>query len=147
MESMALIGWIIATIVLMVIEASTVNLVSVWFAIGTFAAAIVAAFGGGYVLQIVVFVVISVLVLIFTKPVVKKMREKNAQATNADRIIGKEAEVTEEIDPISGSGQIKVLGQTWSAKAEGNLTVSKKARVRVLRIEGVKAVVKEEEKE
>lgn len=139
--------WVIAAIVMALLEAATVSLVSIWFAIGALGAAIGAALGANIVWQVVIFVVLSAMALAVTKPLVKKFRKKGAALTNADRIIGERGEVIETIDPISGSGQIRVLGQVWSAKGEGGNAILPGAFVSVERIEGVKAVVKEVKQE
>lgn len=138
-----LIFWVVAAIVLALVEASTANLVSIWFAAGALAAAIGAGLGASLWAEIVLFVAVSAAVLLFTKPLVKKIRGKEAESTNADRIIGKEAVVLEEIDPVSGQGQIRVLGQVWSAKSDKRIEAGK--AVTVAGIAGVKAVVEEKE--
>ena len=133
--------WVIAAIVMALLEAATVSLVSIWFAVGALGAAICAALGLGLAWQIVIFVVLSALTLAVTKPLVKKLRQKGTLPTNADRIIGAEGEVLEAIDPVSGTGQVRVLGQVWSAKSADGAAIGKGTIVTVSAIEGVKAIV------
>ena len=133
--------WVIAAIVMALLEAATVSLVSIWFAVGAIGAAIGAAAGLGVSWQIVIFVLLSAIALAVTKPLVRKFRRRGASATNADRIIGAEGEVVESIDPVSGSGQVRVLGQIWSAKSADGQTAAAGEKVRVTAIEGVKAIV------
>lgn len=147
MDLSMIVLWIAVMIVFLLIEAATVNLVTIWFAIGALGAAVSAGIGWNPAVQVVVFVVMSGIALAVTKPLVKKLRKRNDMPTNADRILEKEGVVTESIDPVSGSGQVKVLGQDWSAKSEDDRLIFAGSKVVVRHIEGVKAVVKEKEEE
>ena len=131
--------WLLIAIVLVVIEAVTVGLFTIWFAVGSVVAMFAALLSAELWLQIVLFSAVSILMLIFTKPLVKKRLMVKEEKTNADRIIAKEATVTEAIEPNAATGQVKVMGQVWSAKAELPIAVGEK--VVVTAIEGVKAVV------
>ena len=139
--------WVVAVILFALVEAATANLVTIWFAAGALVAAVVAACGANVLWQFVTFLLVSGIVLAATRPLVRNFRSKEDAPTNANRIVGKEAQVIEDLDAISGTGQVKVLGQIWSAKAEDERRIQKGAKVVVCRIEGVKAVVKEKEKE
>ena len=95
--------WIILFLVLLLIELATVNLVSIWFAVGAIAAFITSFFTDSVLLQLFVFVVVSVVSLFVTLPIVKKVKSKDKFVpTNLDRVLGKEAEVTKEIKPNHG---------------------------------------------
>ena len=134
--------WLILMIILLIVEAAAPGLVSVWFAAGAFAAMITAAFKLEIWLQIVVFVCVSVLSLILTKPLVKKFVNGKIQPTNADRIIGRECIVKETIDNLAGTGTILVEGVVWTARsANETVAIPGGARVIVDRIDGVKAIV------
>ncbi len=133
--------WLFASIVLGIIEALTVNLVTIWFAIGALAAFAAAAFCDSVLIQTAVFVAVSVLALALTRPLAKKFLKNEKTATNADRIIGKEAVVTEEFDAIKGRGKVLVMGREWSAKADIQEVIKLGETVIVDKIEGVRAVV------
>ena len=103
--------WLIALIVFAVGEAITVGLTSVWFAVGALGALIAAGFGAALWLQVVVFLALSGVTLLLVRPLAKKFLTPRYQATNADRVIGATALVTEEIDNLKGSGLVNISGQ------------------------------------
>ena len=141
MQEMSIV-WLAATVIFGVLEAVTVGLTSIWFAAGALLSFIVSFFGGEVWLQVAVFLVTSLLTLLLVRPLVKSRAVSQVQATNADRLIGMEAEVTEEIDNFKGRGQVLVAGIPWTARAEQDgQVIPAKARVRILRIEGVKVIV------
>lgn len=133
--------WLALVIIFAVIEAATAGLTVLWFAIGSAAALIAAAFGGPIWLQIILFIIISFACLILVRPLAKKKLNKKTQATNADRVIGMEAIVTEDIDNINSKGAVNINGITWSARSEDGQTILAGCRVKVIRIEGVKVFV------
>ncbi len=133
--------WVALAVVLGVIEASTVNMVTIWPTLSALITAIFAATGLGMAAQATVFVVCSALLLLLTRPFVKRVLVKKTYVTNADRIIGAEGVVIEKIDAMENSGQVKVMGQVWSAKAEDGAIIEMGSRITVLKLEGVKAVV------
>lgn len=136
------IAWLIAMVALGAIEAITVTLTCIWFAIGAGAAMIVALFDGELWLQILVFAVVSLVSVLALRPLAKsKFGGKDKVATNADRIIGQEAVVKETIDNVSGRGAVSVGGSVWSARSDDDSLISEGSRVKVLRIEGVKVFV------
>ena len=93
-------------------------------------------------IQIVLFILVSVLALIVTRPLVKKYVNAKVQRTNADSIIGQECVVTEQIDNLAETGAVKVAGKLWTARTADSTVIPKETRVVVERIEGVKAIVK-----
>ena len=127
------IFWIIAAVLFAVIEAATVALVTVWFAVGALAAAIAAQFGASILFQVGTFVVVSAILLCVTRPVFKKISVKKPQRTNADRFIGE--------DDINNDGQVKIAGQVWSAVSEDKSPLEEGTIVKVIAIRGVKLVV------
>ncbi len=136
------IFWIVALILFLVLEAVTVGLASIWFAIGSLAAMICAIVGGPIWLQAVWFVVVSAITLILTRPLVKKFVNGRTVATNADRNIGRTAIVTERIDNLAGTGSVKLDGVEWTARSvDDERTIPVNARVVVREIRGVKVVV------
>ena len=127
--------WLIAMVVLLIIEAVVPGLISIWFALGALAALISALFHAPIWLQIVWFVAVSVLTLVLTRPLVRKY-------VNADMVIGKDAVVTEGIDNLHAKGAVLLDGKTWTARMEQESVKAEPGEtVRVLRIEGVKLIV------
>lgn len=137
------IGWFIAFVILIIIELATVNLVTIWFAIGSVAAIITTMFTDSIAIQAVVFGVVSLISLLITKPLIKKFKGFEVEPTNSDRVIGKVGEVTKRITP-NKYGEVKVFGNTWTASSEKTINVGQK--VKVLSIDGVKLIVKKEDK-
>lgn len=140
--NMALV-WLIAMIVLLVIEGIVPGLISIWFALGALAALIAAALHAPMWLQLLWFLVVSVVALAATRPLVKKYVNSRVKPTNADMILGKDCVVTEEIDNIRGTGAVTVGGKVWTARMEND---EEKAAVgeilQGIRIEGVKLIVR-----
>ncbi|MBR2523810.1 MAG: NfeD family protein [Clostridiales bacterium] len=134
--------WLVLLIIFAVIEAATLGLATIWFAIGCGVAMIMDLFGAPLVAQIVTMVIVSVIsfiiCFIWIRPIIDR-KGKKVEPTNADRTIGQEGIVIKAIDPIDGKGQVKVIGQVWSAKADGD--IEEGARVKVTGLEGVKLVV------
>ena len=134
--------WLIAMLVLLGVEAAVPGLISIWFALGAFAAHISAMFHAPLWLQLVWFVVVSLLSLALTRPLAQKYVNGRTTPTNADMVIGRDAVVTEEIDNLHARGAVLLDGKTWTArmaKEEDSAPVGE--AVRVLRIEGVKLIV------
>ena len=135
--------WLMIFIILLLIEICTVNLVSIWFAIGALVSFFVAMITDNVLIQLVAFIVVSFVSLLITKPIVKKMKS-NKVATNLDRVIGMDAVVTEDIKR-NEVGEVKVAGKRWSAVSKKS--IKKGEEVIVDKIEGVKLIVsKKEEK-
>ena len=132
--------WLILFVILLVIELFTVNLVSIWFAVGALVTALVSYFIDSMIIQIVVFILTSIIALLITKPVIEKLRKCKVIPTNLDRVIGKVGIVTEEITKLE-PGEVKVDGKRWSALSTKKVKVGSK--VEILSIDGVKLHVKE----
>ncbi len=135
------IFWLIFTVVTAVLEGLTVQLVSVWFAIGGLAACITSLFTDSIPIQAVVFVVVTAIALVVTRPLVKKLRKKKAEPTNADRYLGKTAVVVERIDNSVPQGMVKVDNQKWTARSVDGSPIEEGLTVTVAAIEGVKLMV------
>jgi membrane protein implicated in regulation of membrane protease activity len=132
--------YIIAFAVLIVIEITTYNLLTIWLAIAALLTSIYAFFFPTQVLpQLFIFLVLSITLLALTKPIVKKLKI-GKHPTNADRLIGMDGIVIEEINAILGTGQIKINNQIWSAKSESLAIIPKDQIVKIIKIEGVKLV-------
>lgn len=128
-------------------EAISVGLTSIWFAAGALIALIAALLGGPLWLQITLFIAVSALCLTAVRPLARRYVNSRIQPTNADRIIGAQARVTEDIDNLRAVGSVQVGGLTWSARSAGGDPISAGTLVRILRIEGVKVYVEEVKKE
>ncbi len=140
---MEVIAWLIALIVFLVIEAVTVTLVCVWFAGGALIGMLAAALQAPLWLQIILFLLVSILLLIYTRPIAMKHFNKNREKTNASGVIGKQAIVTREIDNLHGEGKVTVSGQEWSARnTEGDKVIPEGTIVTVEEIKGVKLMVR-----
>ena len=115
---MQAIVWLVLLVVLLAIEAVTLGLTTIWFAGGALVAFVLALAGAGLFIQVAVFCVISVILLIFTRPVAAGWLNHGRVRTNAQSLIGETAVVTEEIDNLANSGQVQVRGQYWMARTE-----------------------------
>ena len=133
--------WVVMIVLFLVIEALTAGLATIWFAAGALAALVAQLFGAQIWLQVVWFVVISVVTLISTRPLVKKYVTPKIQATNADMTNGMEALVTEAIDNVAGEGAVAVAGKVWTARSQSGAPIPLGTLVRGVRIEGVKLYV------
>ena len=134
--------WLIAMILLLIVEGLVPGLISIWFALGALAALIAALMGAPVWLQVLWFLVISVAALILTRPLARKYVNGKAMPTNADRILGHDCVVTEAIDNLKGTGAVSVDGKVWTARmAEADGKAPEGAVLRVVRIEGVKLIV------
>lgn len=135
--------WLGILAVMVVLEIVTSQLVSVWFAVGALASMLVALAGVEALwVQIVVFVVVSAIAVAVTRPLVRKMVNIKAEPTNADMVIGKIGVVTDKIDNIAETGLVKVNGSLWTARTEDGSVVEIGEKVNVLKISGVKLIVK-----
>ena len=133
--------WIIVAIIFAVLEGFTVSLVTVWFAVGGIAAMIASLLGANIGIQIAIFLAVSILLLIFTRPILVKYLKLGKEKNNLEQIIGKTGLVTSAIEPFN-SGQVKLNGIIWTAVGEDqNCAFAKDEQVKIVKIEGVKLIV------
>ena len=132
-----IIGWLIALVFFIVLEAMTAGVVSIWFAGGAAAALIFAAVGFSIPSQVIIFFVISVLLLALLRPMSKTWIAPKTEATNVDRNIGVQALVTEEINHLKNTGAIKIGGLEWSARSVDDSVIPEGSLVLTEHIEGV----------
>lgn len=138
--------WVIIFIVLLIIEIFTMGLTTIWFAGGALAAFLMGIIGFGTVIQVLVFVAVSIGLLIVTRPIALKYFNKERQKTNAESLIGQQALVIEDIDTLHAKGLVEVNGQEWSAKTDDpEGCIKKHLVVTVEGIQGVKLIVKVKE--
>lgn len=143
---MKTIYWLAIFIVLLLIEIVTMGLTTIWFAGGALLAFLAGIAGFELGVQIGVFVVVSILLLILTRPLAVKYFNQERQKTNAESLIGQQALVTEDIDTIKAKGQVEIRGQIWSAKTdEPDGKIAKNTVVVVNGIQGVKLIVRARE--
>ena len=134
--------WLIISGAFFIGEIVTAGFLLFWFGIGALIAMISSFFTSNVIIQTVIFLITSTLLLLITKPFVKKFTNVKNTKTNAFSIIGKKAVVTNDIDPIQGKGQIKVGSETWSAESKDQSKITKDTEVEIVNITGVKAIVK-----
>lgn len=134
--------WLIAIGVFILLEAVTAQFVSIWFTGGGVAALIASLVGANEVTQITIFVIVSAILLIFTRPILKRFVDVKAEKTNSDSLIGKMAVITEKVDNLDAMGKAKIDGMIWTARSLDNSTIEAGETVTVEKIEGVKLIVK-----
>ena len=136
--------WIAVFIILVLVELFTAELTTIWFAGGALIAFVLSLFSAiSAWIQLAVFIVVSVVLLLFTRPALIRLMEKHRLKTNVETIPGKTAIVTEEIDNLKSVGTVEIGGLSWTARSEkdGEI-ISAGSKVEVLRVEGVKVIVK-----
>lgn len=143
-ENTMLIIWAALIIVFGVLEAATAQLVSIWFVIGAIAALVATLFDASITVQVIVFIVVTILALIATRPIVKKFVHAKKQPTNADRVLNQTGIVIEEINNIKATGQVKVDGKVWSAKSADGSIIPVNEQITIKEISGVKLIVEKE---
>lgn len=141
MENLYVYSWLGLIVVLLIIEAATVSLTTIWLAGGAVIAFVFALFGLPLWTQIATFLAVSIILLIFTRPIAAKYFKVGIHKTNADALIGKTGLVVMDISEYK-PGQVKVSGQIWTAVSESGNSINKNTEVDIVAIEGVKLVVK-----
>ena len=143
---MEAIVWLAVAIVLLVVEIITLGLTTIWFAGGALVACVAAALQADFLVQMMLFLVVSVVMLFFTRPVAMRYMNKDRTKTNSESLVGKEAVVLQEINNLKASGQVQLNGIEWTARAENMEDVIEKgAIVCIKKIEGVKLIVTRKE--
>ena len=137
--------WLCAAVLFGVVEAVTAGLVSVWFAVGSVGAFFAALGGLNVTVQLVIFAAVSAAALAVTRPLVARFGRERHVPTNLDRVIGRSASVTEDIDNDTSTGAVYVDGKTWTARSAGGEVIPAGTKVEIQRMEGVKLFVKKSE--
>lgn len=138
--------WLILFAVLILIEIFTMGLATIWFAGGALVAFIAGVLGFSTFVQIIVFLVVSIALIVLTRPIAVRYFNQERQKTNAESLIGQQALVLEDIDTLHATGLVEINGQEWSAKTdEPDGKISANAVVVVDGIQGVKLIVRERE--
>lgn len=140
-----MIFWIVVLIVSIGIELATLGLTTIWFAGGALVAAVGALFSFPVWLQILLFLVVSLLLMVFTRPIAVKYFNKDRVRTNVESMVGRQAIVISEIDNLQGIGQVTVGGQEWSARSvDDKIHLDVGTVVEIVAVNGVKLVVRED---
>ena len=136
--------WLGILVILVVIELLTMGLTTIWFAGGALVAALISIPGTPLIVQILFFLIVSILLLYFTRPIAVKYFNRDRTRTNVESLIGRQAIVISEINNIEGIGQVNTGGMEWSARSSyHNIVIPVGAVVTVLGIDGVKLIVEE----
>lgn len=141
-----MIFWLVLLILAIVIEVLTMGLTTIWFAGGALVAILAALLHAPVWLQIILFIVVSLVLLFFTRPVAVKYFNKDRVKTNVESMVGRQAVVTGEIDNLQGIGQVILNGQEWSARStDEKLRIPVGSVVNIVAVSGVKLLVKPDE--
>ncbi len=145
---MEILCWLLIAAIFIVVELVSLGLTTIWFAGGAFIAAIVAALGANVIVQILCFIAFSLVLLFFTRPVAIKYLDSKTEKTNAEALVGQNAVVISEINNAESTGQAKVNGMEWTARARDDaIVIPKGESVRIVEIQGVKLIVETINKE
>ena len=134
--------WLAAIVVFMLLEAATFQFICIWFAGGAVGALVASLLGASLNVQVTVFFVVSAVLLILTRPFVKKLNVGGKAKTNVDGVPGKKGVVSEEINNLEQTGAVKLDGMVWTARSEDGTIIEKGSTVEVISVSGVKIVVK-----
>lgn len=137
------IVWLIILALCLVVEIATLGLVTIWFAGGALVTFFVAMITDNLLIQVIIFLAVSLLLLFFTRPIAKKLYNSKRTKTNVDSLIGELCKVTEAIDNFNGTGIVLLNGLEWTARSKDGAVIEAGARVKVCAVDGVKVIVKE----
>lgn len=140
MEYMWII-WLTVSIFFLIVEWMTVELISIWFTGAGLIAMALSLFNLEIGWQLAAFCVVSIILIVFTRPIVARYLKRNESRTNVDSLIGEVATVTKEILP-DDRGEVKIRGQYWLAMSSDNNQIELGKKVSILAIEGAKLIVK-----
>ena len=138
---MPAIVWLIILALCLGVEIATLGLVTIWFAGGALVTFFVAMATDSLLIQVIVFLVVSFLLLFFTRPIAKKLYNEKRTKTNVDSLIGDHCKVTETIDNFNGTGTVLLNGLEWTARSKDEAVIENGARVKVCAVDGVKVIV------
>ena len=135
------IVWLIILALCLLVEIATLGLVTIWFAGGALVTFFVAMATDSLLIQMLVFLVVSLLLLFFTRPIAKKFYNSKRTKTNVESVIGEQCKVTEIIDNFNGTGTVLLNGLEWTARSKDETVIEAGARVKVCVVDGVKVIV------
>lgn len=140
--NMWMIVWLVIAAIMIISEIVSLGLTSIWFAGGALIAALAAHLGAHWAVQLVIFAAVSMVLLIFTRPIVAKRMIKEPVKTNVESLIGQRAVVKEDVDNLKGTGMVVLNGIEWTARAAEDVVIEKDSSVEIVEIKGVKLIVK-----
>ena len=136
------IGWLIVFVVFAALELVSVGMTCIWFAVGALAACVTSLFTGNWIIQSIVFIIVTVLFLLFLRPLAVKYVNNKTEKTNVDSVIGRTAKVVTEIDNVNAKGMVVIDGVEWTARSKDDRVIPKETLVEVVEVSGVKVIVK-----
>ncbi|MBO5509797.1 MAG: NfeD family protein [Lachnospiraceae bacterium] len=139
---MWMIVWLVIAAIMIISEIVSLGLTSIWFAGGALIADLAAHLGAHWAVQLVIFAAVSMVLLIFTRPIVAKRMIKEPVKTNVESLIGQRAVVKEDVDNLKGTGMVVLNGIEWTARAAEDVVIEKDSSVEIVEIKGVKLIVK-----
>jgi membrane protein implicated in regulation of membrane protease activity len=138
-----IVCWLLLAAIFVVIEIISLGLTTIWFAGGAFIAALAALAGGNLVVQIILFAVVSIVLLVVTRPVAKKYLDSKTEKTNAEALIGQKAMVLDEVNNLMQTGRAKINGMEWTARSkEDAVIIPAGEQAEIVEIQGVKLILK-----
>lgn len=141
MNTTWLIIWLAGVIIFGIVEGATIQLVAIWFAVGSVGALAACSLGAPVWAQLTVFLALSALLLAFLRPIIKRFEVTRLERTNVDALIGKTAVVTEDIDNAEQNGAARISGVTWTARSLDGSKITVGSNVTIERVEGAKLIV------
>lgn len=139
---MTYVYWLVLFIIFVLLEIITLGFTTIWFAGGALVALISSLLGAHLVVQVVLFIIVSLLLLLFTRPYAKRFINNQTIKTNVDELTGKKAKVIENIDNVNSTGVVILNGLEWTARSVDDSVIPKNSVVVVERVEGVKLLVR-----
>lgn len=140
---MEAIYWLLLCVLLIGVELATMGLTTIWFAAGAFAAFIAANLGGNLFIQLLILIAVSVILLIFTRPLAVKYLNSRTVKTNVESLVGRSAVVTEDIDNLQNKGLASINGQIWTARSlDDHISYVQGEQVDIVEIRGNKLIVR-----
>lgn len=138
---MNIVIWLVIAAVMVVLEIASLGLTTIWFAGGALVAALAALLGASWIIQLLVFGIVVIVLLVFTRPVVQRKLMKNSEKTNIESAIGEKCYVIEEINNNKGQGTVMYNGLEWTARSEDGTVIERENMVEIKAVSGVKLIV------
>ncbi|MGN0647653.1 MAG: NfeD family protein [Oscillospiraceae bacterium] len=138
-----MIFWGVVFVLMVIAECASMQLVSIWFAVGSLGAFFAAMLNLGFTGQLAIFVLVSFILLLVTRPLLKKLRVQNVVPMNADKEIGATAVIIEEVNAATGTGRVRLNGVDWIAVSENGTIIPVNTVVTVQQVQGAKLIVAE----
>jgi membrane protein implicated in regulation of membrane protease activity len=144
----AILFWLAVLVIMIIIEIVTLGITTIWFAGGALVAFVLAMLNLPLLVQVAAFLLTSLLLLIFTRPIAVRYFNKDRARTNVESMIGRQAIVVSEVDNLQGIGRVTVGGQEWTARTvEDGITLQVGTVVVIRDVKGVKLIVEERKEE